>query len=295
VRVAGIAVSALGHGALIALALVAPPWLRPHHEAPVQAIEISMISETQYAAALALARGSVDAAPADPAPVPEPAAPVVEPAPPPETEPVAAPEDEALPSLTPFDPEAPLGLGRQAGLESGLAGSPRPAELVSDLARRAAEAVAAGPAAAPASTVLERVSLPPKRPPRMPTRRAGDPPASAGSAGAAPETQSGGAADAGATLRAGYGEAVRQAIAAAQVYPTVARDRGIEGKARLIVVVGRDGRLVNARLVRSSGFGALDSATLAAARNARLPAPPPTLPDPRFSFEMEMVFTLDGG
>jgi protein TonB len=129
----------------------------------------------------------------------------------------------------------------------------------------------------------------------MPTRRAGDPPASAGSAGAAPETQSGGAADAGATLRAGYGEAVRQAIAAAQVYPAVARDRGIEGKARLIVVVGRDGRLVNARLVRSSGFGALDSATLAAARNARLPAPPPTLPDPRFSFEMEMVFTLDGG
>jgi protein TonB len=291
-RVAGLLLSGLGHAGLVGLALIAPPWLRPHHDEPVPAIEISMISETQFAAALAaLSRGSPTEAPAEAETPPEPVLPAEPPPPPPvAVEPEALPEaTEALPSLAPFDPEAPLGLDAQPA--DPVAAAPRPAELVSDLARRAAEAVRD----APASTELAAVPPPRHRPPRMPTRRAGDPPASLGSAGAASQDSGGGAGAAGAALRADYGEAVRQAIAAAQVYPRAARERNVAGRARLFVVVARDGKLVNARLMRSSGFGALDAASLSAARNARLPAAPAQLPDQRFSFEMELVFTLDGG
>ena len=72
---------------------------------------------------------------------------------------------------------------------------------------------------------------------------------------------------------------MRAAIAAAQVYPAVARDRGITGSARLHVVIARDGRLINARILRSSGSQILDRAGLDAAQRARLPAAPPSSPD----------------
>ena len=94
---------------------------------------------------------------------------------------------------------------------------------------------------------------------------------------------------------ASFEAAVREAIAAAQVYPAVARDRGITGSARLHVVISRDGRLINARLLRVSGSQALDRAALDAAMRARLPAAPADLAGSRFDFEVGLTFRLDGG
>ena len=56
--------------------------------------------------------------------------------------------------------------------------------------------------------------------------------------------------------------------------PAAARDRGIVGTARIKLTIARNGRLIEARLLQSSGSPALDAASLAAARTARLPAGP---------------------
>jgi TonB family protein len=110
---------------------------------------------------------------------------------------------------------------------------------------------------------------------------------------AAPQGQ-GAARSAGADT-AGYEAAVRAAIAAAQTYPDLARVRGLAGTTRLQVTVNRDGRLVNARVLRTSGFQTLDRAALDAAVQARLPAAPGDLPGMRFTFEVGVIFQLSGG
>jgi protein TonB len=93
-----------------------------------------------------------------------------------------------------------------------------------------------------------------------------------------------------AALRSRYEEAVRTAVERARSYPEVARARGLEGSVRLHLILTREGRLLAAQLVRSSGAQTLDRAGLAAARDARLPAAPPELPNERFSFEVEVRF-----
>ena len=251
---AGVALSAAGHAAVVALAVWGLPWLRVRPEPPVSAVMVSLVGEAQFAT---LSRGDPrpPAPEAPPAPV-EPRVTVPEPAPVPETDAELMPE----PDLAPFDPASPLGLPT----------------LRAD---------------APLPTAPERIEMPPPRPAAS---RPARPPASTaarpGDAGAAPRT----AGEAAARM-ASFEAAVREAIAAAQVYPAVARDRGISGTTRLHVSVGRDGRLLNARILRSSGAQVLDRAGLDAAQRARLPAAPPELGGARFSFEVGVAFTLTGG
>ena len=256
-RVAGIFLSGLGHGLLIWLALLAPPWLRPHRSEPVATISVELVTGAELAAleAAALARGAAPSAPAPAAPQPsrETAAPQ------PPTQPQAAPEPEpqSEPSLAPaFDTEAPLGIDQTVRLAPVL---PPP--------RRTPPAATEPPSAAPPSV--------------------------AGNAGRARETRAGADGRAAVATGADYGMAVRAAIVKARVYPRVARDRGLVGEARLLVMVDRSGRLINARLLRSSGSRTLDDAALAAARNARLPAAPDDLAGPRFSFEVGLTFTFN--
>jgi protein TonB len=103
---------------------------------------------------------------------------------------------------------------------------------------------------------------------------------------AAPAPWSGEAAE----LRRRYEDELRAAVVRARSYPRLARERGLEGSVRLHLIVTRDGRLLAAQLVRSSGAQTLDRAGLAAARDAELPAAPPELPNERFSLEVELVF-----
>jgi protein TonB len=56
----------------------------------------------------------------------------------------------------------------------------------------------------------------------------------------------------------------------APAYPQLARQRGLEGVAMLLLQVGADGRVLQAKLLESSGHAILDDAALAAARGWRL-------------------------
>jgi TonB family protein len=53
----------------------------------------------------------------------------------------------------------------------------------------------------------------------------------------------------------------------APLYPKVARDRGIEGKILLEVVVKEDGSALNVKLISSSGSSLLDESALEAVKN----------------------------
>lgn len=90
-----------------------------------------------------------------------------------------------------------------------------------------------------------------------------------------------------------YLAAVRARIEAAKRYPPSARRRRIEGKAQVRFRLAADGRLLDLRLIASSGFHALDQAALSAVRRAA--------PFPRFprrssltsrSFQVKIAFVL---
>lgn len=82
---------------------------------------------------------------------------------------------------------------------------------------------------------------------------------------------------------------LRAAIERAKVYPRIARIRGLFGTTHVAVTISPDGRLINARVVRSSGSKALDDAALVSVRNATLPAPPP---DAAATYDLGISFTL---
>ena len=63
------------------------------------------------------------------------------------------------------------------------------------------------------------------------------------------------------------------------IYPQSAIDAGREGMAIVSFAIDREGRLVRARVLRSSGTAELDEAALATVRNAApFPPPPAALP-----------------
>ena len=64
-------------------------------------------------------------------------------------------------------------------------------------------------------------------------------------------------------------EAIRARVQAVVVYPLAARERGIEGVARIQFRIAPNGRAAEIATVASSGSELLDSAALEAARDAR--------------------------
>jgi protein TonB len=64
-------------------------------------------------------------------------------------------------------------------------------------------------------------------------------------------------------------EMIRERVQDAVVYPQTARERGIEGTARIQFRIAPDGRAAEIATVASSGSELLDSAAEQAARNAR--------------------------
>jgi protein TonB len=96
-----------------------------------------------------------------------------------------------------------------------------------------------------------------------------------------------------AELQARYWRAVQAAVARARLDPPAVRDRGVVGMTRIELTVGRDGRLHQARLLRSSGSAALDRASLDAALAAQIPAAPTALGGDSFTFAVDLFFGLD--
>lgn len=91
-------------------------------------------------------------------------------------------------------------------------------------------------------------------------------------------------------LRERHLRALARAIERARVYPPAAVGRGLMGTAGLYIEVGRDGGLIEARLVASTGSASLDRAALDAVRRAKLPAAPDDLPGASFAFTQSLRF-----
>ncbi|MEJ2645571.1 MAG: energy transducer TonB [Gammaproteobacteria bacterium] len=96
-------------------------------------------------------------------------------------------------------------------------------------------------------------------------------------------------ADALDTLEA----AVHAAVQGATHYPPAARMMAMRGRA-LVGFQYRDGAISGVHLLKSSGYGLLDRAALAAVRNARYPAPPSLLSGKRLDFSIWVCFSPGG-
>jgi protein TonB len=76
-------------------------------------------------------------------------------------------------------------------------------------------------------------------------------------------------------------------------YPEAAQSRHQQGVAQVFFSIDRQGRVINSRLVRSSGASALDDEALALLRRAEpFPPPPPELPGARVDLSVPIRFNL---
>lgn len=76
-------------------------------------------------------------------------------------------------------------------------------------------------------------------------------------------------------------------------YPETAQSRHQEGVAQVFFSLDRQGRVINSRLLRSSGASALDDEALALLRRAEpFPPPPPELPGARVDVKVPIRFNL---
>jgi periplasmic protein TonB len=76
-------------------------------------------------------------------------------------------------------------------------------------------------------------------------------------------------------------------------YPSLARSRGEQGTATVAFTINRDGRLLNSRILQSSGSSLLDEETLAMLVRAQpMPKPPITTPDSALSFAVPVRFDI---
>ena len=96
-----------------------------------------------------------------------------------------------------------------------------------------------------------------------------------------------------ALLQSRYWRAVQAAVTRARPELPGVRARGVVGMTRVELTVGRDGRLLEARLLRSSGSTTIDQASLDAALAAELPAAPTALGGDSFTFAVDLFFGLD--
>jgi protein TonB len=76
-------------------------------------------------------------------------------------------------------------------------------------------------------------------------------------------------------------------------YPEVAQSRHQQGIAQVFFSLDRQGRVIDSRVVRSSGASALDDEALALLRRAQpFPPPPPELPGQRIDLSVPIRFNL---
>ncbi|MGQ9844352.1 MAG: energy transducer TonB [Spirochaetota bacterium] len=95
------------------------------------------------------------------------------------------------------------------------------------------------------------------------------------------------------TIAMRYIDMIRQRIQEALVYPTAARNDGIEGKTYISFTIDKYGNLLMVLLSRSSGSGILDDAALKAIRSASpFPPIPEAIGKERMTFVQGLTFTL---
>lgn len=77
--------------------------------------------------------------------------------------------------------------------------------------------------------------------------------------------------------RRAYARAIHDILAREARYPVAARAQRLQGRVELALRIGADGRLLEARLLASSGYATLDQAALETARRVSSFPPPPSL------------------
>ena len=91
-----------------------------------------------------------------------------------------------------------------------------------------------------------------------------------------------------------YGKTLSSLIARYQRYPRIAQLRGWQGTAQVQLFVSSTGRMVDAIILRSSGFEVLDDQALEMVRQAApLPQPPEALRGREFTVMVPIVFKLN--
>jgi periplasmic protein TonB len=76
-------------------------------------------------------------------------------------------------------------------------------------------------------------------------------------------------------------------------YPAAAKSRGEHGIVHVLFRLDRQGRVTGSRIVRSSGFKALDNAALELVRRAQpFPTPPSDLTDAQLELSMPINYLL---
>jgi periplasmic protein TonB len=76
-------------------------------------------------------------------------------------------------------------------------------------------------------------------------------------------------------------------------YPPEAQSRGEHGVAQIFFTLDRNGRVLNSRVVQSSGAAALDAEALALLQRAQpFPAPPVELPGAQVNLTVPIRFNL---
>ena len=93
------------------------------------------------------------------------------------------------------------------------------------------------------------------------------------------------------------GNAWRAALAAwiqsRRRYPDDARSQGAEGQVAVRFTVARNGQVLNAQIVRGSGWEVLDKTALAMFRGAQAPPFPSDMPQPEVTTTTSIRFRLE--
>ncbi|MER8463350.1 energy transducer TonB [Mesorhizobium sp. M1396] len=157
---------------------------------------------------------------------------------------------------------------------------PKPVEVIKD--KKPAEAKAKKPVEKPKPRPKKEKAAPPRT-------------ATVASADAKPAARTAAPKSAQSTSRSGdaskWDSRLGAWIRRHTRYPSSAKARGVEGKPYVAFTVDSSGRVLSARLSRSSGDADLDRAALAVLQGATVPAPPPELGS-RQSRTAPFVFSL---
>jgi protein TonB len=157
---------------------------------------------------------------------------------------------------------------------------PKPVEIVKD--KKPAEAKAKKPVEKPKPRLKKEKAAPPKT-------------ATVASADARPAARTAAPKAAESTSRSGdsskWDSRLGAWIKRHTRYPSSAKARGVEGRPYVAFTVDSSGRVLSARLSRSSGDADLDRAALAVLQGATVPKPPPELGS-RLSRTAPFVFSL---
>ncbi|CCQ89402.1 hypothetical protein NITGR_1040020 [Nitrospina gracilis 3/211] len=91
-----------------------------------------------------------------------------------------------------------------------------------------------------------------------------------------------------------FARGIQQRIAGHQVYPDVARQRGVEGRTVVAFKLARNGNLVHVTVAQSSGFDVLDEAAMKAIRDGSpYAAIPAKLGNDSLSFQLPVSFFIE--